>query len=89
MSPSSKNKPDLESWEAELPTVDQLSDDKDSNKAKQCLIKVLSMFEKAEGLAEAIPDCGPIPAGTLAKTAIQLMGAGKASNIPYLVRSFR
>jgi hypothetical protein len=83
------DKPVWELWEGELPTIDQLSNDKDSNKAKQCLIKVLSMFENAKDLTDAIPDVGPIPVGSLAKTVIQLMGAGKASNSPYLVRNFR
>ena len=85
---SNKDKPVWELWEGELPTVDQLLDDKNKHKAKQCLIKVLSMFESAEDFADMIPDAGPIPVGSLAKTVIQLMGAGKASNIPSFVRRF-
>jgi dTDP-4-dehydrorhamnose reductase len=86
---SGKDKPVWELWEGELPTVDQLSNDKDTNMAKQCLIKVLSMFEDAKNLTDVTPNFGPIPVGLLAKTVIQLMGAGKASNRSCLVRSSR
>jgi hypothetical protein len=86
---SPKDKPVWELWEGDLPIVDQLSDDKDKHKAKQCLIRVLSMFEHGKDLTDMIPDAGPIPVGSLARTVIQLMGAGKASNIYSLVMRSR
>jgi hypothetical protein len=74
---SNRNKPAWEKWEGELPIIDNL--DNEPTKAKNYLVKILSIVEAGKDFTDLIPDAGPIPVGSLVKVVVQLMSTGKVS----------